>query len=222
MLGFAAGVMLAASAFSLIVPGLDIAGERYGELAAALVVSIGIMLGAVTLWLVNAYVPHEHFILGREGGDTSSLQRIWLFVIAITLHNFPEGMAVGVGYGAGAGAGNIGQANALAIGIGLQNLPEGLAVAVALTGQGYPRWQAFVVALTTGLVEPIGGVLGVTAVTIAQPLLPWGLAFAAGAMIFVISSEIIPETHRKGAKIESTFGLMIGFVVMMTLDVVLG
>jgi zinc transporter, ZIP family len=139
MLGFAAGVMLAASAFSLILPGLDIAGERYGEFAAALVVSAGIMLGALTLWLVNAYVPHEHFILGREGGDTSSLQRISLFVIAITLHNFPEGMAVGVGYGTG----DIGQANALAIGIGLQNMPEGLAVAMALVGQGYPRWQAF-------------------------------------------------------------------------------
>jgi zinc transporter, ZIP family len=218
MLGFAAGVMLAASAFSLILPGLDIAGESHGELAASLMVSAGIMLGAVTLWLVNAYVPHEHFILGREGGDAASLRRIWLFVIAITLHNFPEGMAVGVGYGTG----DIGRAHALAIGIGLQNLPEGLAVALALVGQGYPRWQAFVVALITGLVEPIGGLIGVTAVTMAQPLLPWALAFAAGAMIFVISSEIIPETHRKGAKIESTFGLMIGFVVMMTLDVVLG
>jgi zinc transporter, ZIP family len=219
MLGFAAGVMLAASAFSLIVPGLDVATEDYGsELAAALIVSLGMMFGAVSLWLINAYVPHEHFILGREGGVSTSLRRIWLFVIAITLHNFPEGMAVGVGYGAG----DIGQANALAIGIGLQNLPEGLAVAIALVGEGYPRWQAFVVALITGLVEPIGGLLGVTAVTIAQPLLPWGLAFAAGAMIFVISSEIIPETHRKGAKIESTFGLMIGFVIMMTLDVVLG
>jgi ZIP family zinc transporter len=219
MLGFAAGVMLAASAFSLIVPGLDVATEDYGsELAAALIVSLGMMLGAVSLWLINAYVPHEHFILGREGGVSTSLRRIWLFVIAITLHNFPEGMAVGVGYGAG----DIGQANALAIGIGLQNLPEGLAVAIALVGEGYPRWQAFVVALITGLVEPVGGLLGVTAVTIAQPLLPWGLAFAAGAMIFVISSEIIPETHRKGAKIESTFGLMIGFVIMMTLDVVLG
>src|SRR5918994_3025056 len=124
MLGFAAGVMLAASAFSLIVPGLDIAGERYGEFAAALVVSIGFLLGAVSLWLVNAYLPHEHFILGREGGDTSSLQRIWLFVIAITLHNFPEGMAVGVGYGTG----DLGMASALEIGISLQNLPEGLAV----------------------------------------------------------------------------------------------
>jgi ZIP family zinc transporter len=127
-------------------------------------------------------------------------------------------MAVGVGYGGG----DIGRANALAIGIGLQNLPEGLAVAVALTGQGYPRWQAFVVALITGLVEPVGGLLGVTAVTIAQPLLPWGLAFAAGAMIFVISSEIIPETHRQGFKLEGTFGLMIGFVVMMVLDTTLG
>jgi zinc transporter, ZIP family len=139
-------------------------------------------------------------------------------VIAITLHNFPEGLAVGVGYGTG----DLGRASALALGIGLQNLPEGLAVAMALAGEGYTRVAAFAVALATGLVEPLGGLIGVSAVTLAQPLLPWGLAFAAGAMIFVISSEIIPETHRKGFKIEGTFGLMTGFVVMMVLDVTLG
>jgi ZIP family zinc transporter len=170
------------------------------------------------LWLINEHVPHEHFILGREGAMSTSLRRIWLFVIAIALHNFPEGLAVGVGFGAG----DLGAANALAIGIGLQNLPEGLAVALALSGEDYPRGAALGAALATGLVEPVGGLLGVTAVTIAAPLLPWGLAFAAGAMIFVISSEIIPETHRKGSKMAGTFGLMIGFVVMMVLDTTLG
>ena len=219
MLGFAAGVMLAASAFSLIVPGLEAAAGDYGgDLPAALVVGCGIMLGAVALWLINEHVPHEHFILGREGAMSTSLRRIWLFVIAITLHNFPEGLAVGVGFGGG----DLSKASALAIGIGLQNLPEGLAVALALSGEDYPRSAAFAVALATGLVEPVGGLIGVTAVTFAAPLLPWGLAFAAGAMIFVISSEIIPETHRQGFKLEGTFGLMIGFVVMMVLDTTLG
>jgi len=219
MLGFAAGVMLAASAFSLIVPGLEAAAADYGGAwPAALTVGCGILLGAVALWGINERVPHEHFILGREGAMSTSLRRIWLFVIAITLHNFPEGLAVGVGYGSG----NLGAANALAIGIGLQNLPEGLAVAMALWGEDYSRGQAFMVALLTGMVEPIGGLIGVTAVTLAEPLLPWGLAFAAGAMIFVISSEIIPETHRLGFKTEGTFGLMIGFVVMMVLDTTLG
>jgi ZIP family zinc transporter len=219
LLGFAAGVMLAASAFSLIVPGLEAAAADYGgKLPAALTVAAGILLGAVALWLINEHVPHEHFILGREGVMSTSLRRIWLFVIAITLHNFPEGLAVGVVYGSG----DLGNAGALAIGIGLQNLPEGLAVALALSGEDYSRGQAFTVALLTGMVEPIGGLIGVSAVTIAAPLLPWGLAFAAGAMIFVISSEIIPETHRQGFKLEGTFGLMVGFVVMMVLDTTLG
>jgi zinc transporter, ZIP family len=219
LLGFAAGVMLAASAFSLIVPGLEAAAEDYGaELPAALIVGMGILLGAVALWLINEHVPHEHFILGREGVMSTSLRRIWLFVIAITLHNFPEGLAVGVVYGSG----DLGNASALAIGIGLQNLPEGLAVALALYGEDYSRGQAFTVALLTGMVEPVGGLIGVSAVTVAAPLLPWGLAFAAGAMIFVISSEIIPETHRAGYKLEGTFGLMVGFVVMMVLDTTLG
>jgi ZIP family zinc transporter len=219
LLGFAAGVMLAASAFSLIVPGLEAAAADYGgKLPAALTVGAGILLGAVALWLINEHVPHEHFILGREGVMSTSLRRIWLFVIAITLHNFPEGLAVGVVYGSG----HLGNASALAIGIGLQNLPEGLAVALALSGEDYSRGQAFTAALLTGMVEPVGGLIGVGAVTIAAPLLPWGLAVAAGAMIFVISSEIIPETHRQGFKLEGTFGLMVGFVVMMVLDTTLG
>lgn len=219
MLGFAAGVMLAASFFSLIIPGLAAADARgMDKISAVLLVIAGILLGAACVWLVNRYLPHEHFVHGREGPSSDRIRRIWLFVIAITIHNFPEGLAVGVGFGAG----NIPNGVALAIGIGIQNMPEGLAVAVALLTLGYSRRQAFLVALLTGLVEPIGGIAGVTAVTVAGFLLPWGLAFAAGAMIFVISAEIIPETHRKGLETHGTVGLMIGLVVMMFLDVVLG
>jgi len=218
-LGFAAGVMLAASFFSLILPGLEAAQDvGASEAGAALLVVSGVLLGGACLWLVHGLVPHEHFVLGREGPETGKVRRIWLFVIAITLHNFPEGLAVGVGFGGG----DIANGTALAVGIGLQNMPEGLAVAVALLTLNYSRGRALLVAAATGLVEPLGGVLGVTAVTLAAPLLPWGLAFAAGAMIFVISDEIIPETHRPGMEKYGTAGLMIGLVVMMFLDVTLG
>jgi ZIP family zinc transporter len=219
MLGFAAGVMMAASVFSLILPALEEARlDLANETAATLVVIAGILFGGAVLWLINERVPHEHFILGHEGPPTERLRRIWLFVIAITLHNFPEGLAVGVGFGTG----DFGSATALAIGIGLQNIPEGLAVAVALLTLDYSRGQALAVATATGLVEPVGGLIGVVAVTVAEALLPWGLAFAAGAMIFVISDEIIPETHRRDHQNQATFGLMIGFVLMMFLDVMLG
>jgi zinc transporter, ZIP family len=219
MLGFAAGVMMAASVFSLIVPALEAAQRGHGSTSiGALVVVAGVLLGGLALWVVNERVPHEHFILGREGPPSEGLRRIWLFVIAITLHNFPEGLAVGVAFGSG----ELGSATALAIGIGLQNIPEGLAVAVALLTLGYSRAQAVAVATATGLVEPVGGLIGVVAVTLVEPLLPWGLAFAAGAMIFVISDEIIPETHRHNHQNQATGGLMVGFVLMMFLDVVLG
>ncbi len=219
MLGFGAGVMLAATAFSLIIPGIEAAsGSTGSEVYAALIVSAGILLGGLFLWLSNKYSPHEHFIKGPEGANVKNLQRVWLFIIAITLHNFPEGLAVGVGFGGGDTANGI----ALATGIGLQNLPEGLVVALSLVTAHYSRRTAFLVALLTGLVEPIGGLIGVAAVTVAEPLLPWGLAFAAGAMLFVISDEIIPETHRKGYEKEATSGLMLGFVIMMFLDVTLG
>lgn len=219
MLGFAAGVMLAASFFSLILPALEAAAGAEGrDTRAVLVVSFGILLGAAALWAIHTRVPHEHFVIGREGPETERLRRIWLFVIAITLHNFPEGLAVGVGFGGD----DIGKGVALAIGIGLQNVPEGTATALALLSIGYSRLAAFLVTSATGLVEPLGGVIGITAVSAAESLLPWGLAFAAGAMIFVISDEVIPETHRHGAETEGTAGLMAGFVVMMWLDVALG
>ncbi len=218
MLGFAAGVMLAASFFSLILPALGAAaGPEGNDLQAVVIVSLGILLGAAALWFIHSGLPHEHFIIGREGPDTDRIRRIWLFVIAITLHNVPEGLAVGVGFGGG----DVGNGIALAIGIGLQNVPDGTATALALLTIGYSRPAAFLVTSATGLVEPLAGLVGITAVSFAEFLLPWGLAFAAGAMIFVISDEVIPETHRHGAEAEGTGGLMAGFVVMMCLDVAL-
>jgi len=219
LLSFAAGIMLAASFFSLLLPALDFAAElaRNSMLATA-IVSLGVLLGAAALYLVHRYVPHEHFVAGREGPDSSQLSRIWLFVIAITLHNFPEGMAVGVGFADG----DIDRGTALAAGIWLQNLPEGLAVAVSLMVIGFSRLRAFVVATATGLVEPVGGAFGSAVVSLAQPLVPWALAFAAGAMLFVISDEVIPETHRGGNAHLATFSLLIGVIVMMFLDAVLG
>jgi zinc transporter, ZIP family len=218
LLGFAAGVMLAAAFFSLIIPGLDAArGQGVGEIGAVTLVGCGVLLGAAGLWAIHQYLPHEHFILGPEGPHGVRFRRIWLFVIAITLHNLPEGLAVGVGFGGG----NVAKGMALAAGIALQNMPEGLAVAVALLAINYSKAQALFVALLTGLVEPIGGLLGASTVTLAHFLLPWGLAFAAGAMLFVISNEIIPETHRREMKTHATMSLMVGLVAMMFLDVAL-
>jgi ZIP family zinc transporter len=216
LLGGAAGVMLAATSFSLIVPGIE-NGDRLWPGYGVFVVIFGMLAGAVTLDMVDKWLPHEHFFKGPEG-PSSQLKRIWLFVIAITIHNFPEGMAVGVGFGTG----DISQGITLAIGIGLQNMPEGLAVALPLVGLGYKRWKALWIAASTGLVEPIGGFLGAGAVTVFHPALPFALAFAAGAMLFVISDEIIPETHSGGKSRQATYGVMIGFVIMMALDNLLG
>ncbi|MGW8272204.1 MAG: ZIP family metal transporter [Thermodesulfovibrionales bacterium] len=215
MMGFGAGVMLAATSFSLILPAVESSG---GGILGASIVAAGMFLGGFFLYLSDRYSPHEHFIKGPEGADAGNLRRIWLFVIAITLHNFPEGLAVGVGFGGGDVANGV----TLAVGIGLQNMPEGLVVALALVCEKYSVGRALLIALLTGLVEPIGGLIGAGVVSVALPLLPWGLAFAAGAMLFVVSDEIIPETHRKGFETEATFGVMTGFVVMMILDVALG
>lgn len=218
MLGFGAGVMLAATSFSLIVPGLEAATRQTNNnILSGIIVVIGILLGGAFLWYGNQYFPHEHFIKGPEG-NFENLKRIWLFVIAIAIHNFPEGLAVGVGFGGE----NIANGIALAIGIGLQNIPEGFVVAVALVTERYSRLTAFGIALFTGLVEPVGGLIGAGVVSVAQPLLPWAMAFAAGAMLFVISDEIIPESHSLGREKEATLGVMLGFVIMMFLDVTLG
>jgi ZIP family zinc transporter len=181
------------------------------------VVGSAILLGALALLMMDRLLPHEHFIKGREGHSAQKMRRTWLFVIAIALHNLPEGLAIGVGY-----AGNEGlRANALATGIAIQDVPEGLVVAVALLGAGYRRLFAVAIGMASGLVEPIGAVLGAAIVGYSAALLPWGLGFAAGAMLFVISHEIIPESHRKGHEAFATGGLMIGFVLMMLLDTAL-
>jgi len=219
MLGFAAGVMLAASFFSLIVPSLETSNALYGAgIVPALITVAGVALGAGVIALANELIPHEHFFQGVEGPSAQALKRIWLFVLAITIHNLPEGLAVGVGFGGG----DIANGTTLAIGIGLQNAPEGLAVAVALVSEGYGRAFAFLIALLTGLIEPVGGLLGAGTVALSQHVLPWGLAFAAGAMLYVINHEIVPETHRRGFQKEATGGLMVGLLLMMFLDVSVG
>jgi zinc transporter, ZIP family len=216
MLGFAAGVMLAASFFSLILPALEISTARYGAgFAPAASVTLGLLLGGIAVGFLNEVVPHEHFLKGREGPRTPEVDRVWLFVLAITIHNLPEGLAVGVGFGGG----DIVAGTMLAVGIGLQNAPEGLAVGLALRAVGYRPGRAFAIAALTGLVEPVTGGLGAWAVSLSTAILPYAMSFAAGAMIYVISHEIIPETHRHSAQRLSTFGLMIGFAVMMMLDV---
>ena len=233
MLGFAAGVMLAATSFSLVVPAIDagIEGLGWSPLVAVGMVVAGIMAGGVFLDRNDKWIPHEHAIMGREG-PSSSLRKTWLFVLAITIHNFPEGLAVGVGYGGAAyldpvaDAGRYWEAihngTSLAVGIGLQNMPEGLAVAVALLREKFTLPKALLIALATGLVEPIGGLIGAGVVTVSQPLLPFAMAFAAGAMLFVISDEIIPETHTHGYQRAATFAMLVGFCVMMAMDNLLG
>ncbi|RJP76626.1 MAG: ZIP family metal transporter [Candidatus Zixiibacteriota bacterium] len=218
LLGLAAGVMLAATSFSLVVPSIEYGTEIYGSsLIGVAITCLFLFSGGWVLDLIDKSVPHLHRIMGREG-PPSKMSRVGLFIMAITIHNFPEGMAVGVGFGAGDFGGGL----ALAIGIGIQNMPEGLAVALPLIRDGRSRSFAWLVALATGLVEPIGGLFGAGLVTLARTVLPAALAFAAGAMLFVISDEIIPETHRHGTQRSATYGVIVGFIIMMALDNLLG
>ena len=212
LLGAAAGVMLAATAFSLLIPGMKY-GDALWPGKGYLIVSIGMIVGGVFLHFADRQMPHIKFETELEI-NLDSLQKVWLFIIAITIHNFPEGMSVGVSFGSG----DYKNGTLLASAIALQNIPEGLAVALPLIGLGYNKWKAVGIATVTGLVEPIGGLLGVTAVTIFSPLLPVAMGFASGAMLFVISEEIIPETHSQGRSRHATFSLMIGFIIMMALD----
>ncbi|WP_366924671.1 ZIP family metal transporter [Metallumcola ferriviriculae] len=214
LLGFAAGIMLAATSFSLIIPAIEAAG---GGVKAAAIVLGGILLGGIFLDKVDAYFPDTNLLKG-PGQNHDNMRRALMFTLAITVHNFPEGLAVGVGFGNG----DIANGISLAVAIGLQNMPEGLAVALPLLREGLSSRKAFSIALATGLVEPIGGLLGVGLVQIANPILPWALAFAAGAMLFVISHEIIPETQKNSSSKAATHSLLLGFVIMMFLDNVLG
>jgi len=206
-LGFAAGVMLAASAFSLALPSIELGG--------ILRFAVGFALGGILVDVMDKLLPHEHFTKGHEGIDAKRLKTIWLFIIAITIHNLPEGIAVGVG-------GYTEHALTIAIAIGLQNIPEGAAVAASLMSAKYKKSSIFFITLFTGVVEALGGLLGATLISFAEGLLPYLLALAAGAMIFVISDEVIPETHLKGQERITTYWILIGFIVMTALDVLLG
>jgi ZIP family zinc transporter len=225
MLGFAAGVMIAASFWSLLAPSIEMA-EAAGD-PPWLPACIGFLAGGAFLWCVDKVLPHLHlgFPLEEAEGPKTSWQRSILLVLAITLHNIPEGLAVGVAFGAVAAnlpSASMAGAVALAIGIGIQNFPEGLAVAAPLRREGMSRGKAFWYGQLSGVVEPIAGVLGALAVLAMRPLLPYALAFAAGAMIYVVVEELIPESQLVKNTDLATVGTMLGFATMMVLDVALG
>jgi len=225
MLGFAAGVMIAASYWSLLAPAIEMT-ERSGGIAWV-PATIGFLLGGGFLFLVDKILPHLHGGEPRSHaeGIKTSWERSVLLVLAITLHNFPEGLAVGVAFGALAAnlpAASFAGAAALALGIGIQNFPEGAAVSVPLRREGMSRLKSFWYGQLSGVVEPVAGVLGAVAVIVMRPILPYALAFAAGAMIYVVVEELIPESQRATISDVATIGAMLGFSVMMTLDVALG
>ncbi len=233
MLGFAAGVMIAASYWSLLAPAIEMSEEAFlsGEstVPSWVPAAVGFMAGALFLFAIDKVLPHLH--IGFRTEEAEGIKTTWhrsiLLVLAITLHNFPEGLAVGVAFGALAYQDVITDSMlaapiALAIGIGLQNFPEGLAVSMPLRREGFSRRKSFFYGQLSAVVEPIAGVLGAIAVLVMQPLLPYALSFAAGAMIFVVVEELIPESHRKGNTDLATMGAMVGFTVMMVLDVALG
>ncbi len=219
MLGFAAGMMLAASAFSLLLPGLNAARELTGSggIAAAVVV-FGMLLGVLLMLGLDEFTPHEHDKTGPCGPGYDHCSRVWLFVFAIALHNLPEGMAIGVSFSQG----DMSVGLPLTSAIALQDIPEGLAVALALRAAGFRSLLAVLVAIASGLLEPLGALLGVGLASGMPLAYPIGLGLAAGAMLFVVSHEVIPETHRNGHQTFATLGLMLGFALMMTLDTALG
>ncbi|MEM9685445.1 MAG: ZIP family metal transporter [Bacteroidota bacterium] len=225
MLGFTGGIMVAASFWSLLSPAIEISqGEGFIKVIPAVV---GFALGALFLFALDKYLPHLHlnFNPSESEGVQTNWHRTTLLVLAITLHNIPEGLAVGVLFGgvaAGIPEASIAGAVILALGIGIQNFPEGIAVAMPLRRQGVSRRKSFWYGQLSAIVEPIAGVIGALAVTFFTPVLPYALAFAAGAMIFVVVEEVIPETQRDNYTDIATLGFIGGFLVMMTLDVALG
>ncbi len=229
-LGMAAGVMIAASFWSLLAPAIKMAEDSplYGETWKWVPPLVGFLLGAVFLRLIDWILPHLHPGLAEPEGIKTSWRRSTLLVLAITIHNIPEGLAVGVAFGAAAvmtgeaRLAQLGAALALAIGIGLQNFPEGTAVALPLRREGMSRLKSFWYGQLSGVVEPIAGVLGALLVISMAAVLPYALAFAAGAMIFVVAEELIPESQAKGNVDLATMGVIVGFAIMMTLDVALG
>ena len=225
MLGFAAGVMIAASYWSLLAPAIEMSEGQ--SLPSWVPATVGFLLGAVFLRGLDRILPHLHpgFPTDQAEGIKTSWQRSTLLIMAITLHNIPEGLAVGIAFGAvaaGLPSATLAGAVALAIGIGIQNFPEGLAVSMPLRREGMSRAKSFWYGQLSGVVEPVAGVLGAALVLLARPILPYALAFAAGAMIFVVVEELVPESQTSGHSHAATMGVMLGFAVMMALDVALG
>jgi len=224
MLGFAAGVMIAASYWSLLAPAIEMAEES--SLPAWIPATVGFLLGGLFLYLADKIIPHLHlgFPMDEAEGPKTSWHRSILLVLAITLHKIPEGLAVGVAFGALAWnlpSATLAGAIALALGIGIQNFPEGAAVSVPLRREGFSRLKSFWYGQASGMVEPIAGVIGAASVILIKPILPYALAFAAGAMIYVVVEELIPESQLEKNTDIATMGAMVGFAVMMTLDVAL-
>lgn len=223
MLGFTGGVMVAASFWSLLSPAIEMSkGDGFVKVIPA---AVGFLLGAIFIFGLDKVLPHLHINFQESEGVKSPWQRTTLLVLAITLHNIPEGLAVGVLFGgvaAGIPEASIAGAVTLAIGIGIQNFPEGIAVSMPLRRMGMSRWKSFMYGQSSAIVEPVAGVLGAVAVTFFTPILPYALAFAAGAMIFVVVEEVIPETQQDKNTDIATLGFIGGFIVMMTLDVALG
>jgi ZIP family zinc transporter len=215
VLSFAAGVMLAAAVLGLILPSLEYGGEW-----GLLICILGIFAGALGLNLVDKLVPHLHRLMGSEIEDhnNANLNKVLLFVMAIAIHNLPEGIAAGVGFGSG----NTTQALIIAGGIALQNVPEGMVIICPMLAAGISKKKTFIAALITGLVEVVGTLIGYFAVSLASAILPFALAFAGGTMLYVISDEMIPETHAHGGERGATYALLVGFCFMLAMDVLLG
>lgn len=217
-LGFGAGVMLAATAFSLVVPAIAASkGAGAGPFEASLTVAGGIVLGMALVLMLDRVAHEENLLEGADAARSDSLKRAWLFVAAVAIHNLPEGLAIGVAY-AGVDAA---KAHSLATGISIQDVPEGLVVAMALRTVGYGRLFSAALGVASGLIEPVAAVSGAVLIEYARGLLPWGLALAAGAMLFVIAHDVVPESHRKGNSTTASIAVVIGFIVMMVLDTAL-
>ncbi len=210
VLSFAAGIMLAAAIIGLILPSME-----YGGKFGFLITAVGIIIGAISLNLIDKFVPHLHKMMGADieshGERNERLDKVLLFVTAIAIHNLPEGIAAGVGFGTG----NVGEALTVAGGIALQNIPEGMVIIGPLLATGVSKWRTFVTAALTGVIEIVGTFIGYFAVSVSEAILPFALAFAGGTMLYVISDEMIPETHAHGSERGATFALLIGFIVML-------
>ena len=218
ILSFAAGVMLAAAVLGLVIPSVEYGG---GGAKGLLIAVVGIFLGALTVNAFDKLVPHLHKLTGidpENGEKGGKADKVLLFVLAIAIHNLPEGIAAGVGFGTG----NVADGILIAVGIALQNIPEGIAIIAPMLSAGIKPRRTFLIAAATGAVEVVGTLFGYLAVTLSQAILPWGLAFAGGTMIYIISDEMIPETHAHGSERGATYALIAGFCLMLVMDVLLG